>query len=1050
MTEVQLNDIPEPGQLVSVRRRAWVVSDVSRSSLPEDLLSGEDRRPHHLVTLSSVEDDTLDEELQVLWEIEPARRVIEGGGLAAPEGLDDPARLQAFLDAVHWGAVTNADVQTVQAPFRSGITIEDYQLDPVVRSIDMPRVNLLIADDVGLGKTIEAGLVVQELLLRHRARTVLVVCPASLQLKWKEEMLSKFGLEFRILDTAYLRELRRVRGIHTNPWTSFPRLITSMDWLKQAIPMRLLRSVLPKGPAFPRKFDMLIVDEAHNLAPVQTELYALDSQRTAAVREIAPHFEHRLFLSATPHNGERAFSSLLELLDRQRFARGVKPTQRQLAQIMVRRLKSDITDADGNPVFPVREILPLEVHWTDEEREIHAALQEYVKLRYRQREQAGGQATAFVLKLLKKRLFSSPAAFATTLEKHLGRLRGERSEDPKDDSTEARILQRQIRELDEEYADDDAREAAEEDAVEAATILMEDLEPRERVLLETMERWVNKACKLPDSKFRALDEWIETNLREDGGWTDRRVIVFTESRATQKWLVELLAHRHGEGERLMTMYGGMDTHRRETVKAAFQAHPRVAPVRILVATDTAAEGIDLQNWCDALVHWEIPWNPNVLEQRNGRIDRHGQKSDEVSIFHFVGAGWKERAFDPEARAGSLEGDYEFLMRAAREVDAKRELLGRVAPVLARQVEEAMLGTRSRLDLARAEEVARRESQSLRVERNVQEKVARLHAKLIESRQALRLEPENVRLVVETALDLGNLPPLEPAELPGVENVGDRVFTMPDFKGTWARCTEGLPHPHTGERRPITFDHDLAAGRDDVVLVHLEHRLVRSCLHLLRSEIWSSGPRAKLRRVTARTIPRQVLDEPAVVAWARLVIVGESRHRLHEELVTAGGLLSVNGFSRLNVSRLREILTASRAELPPEADCLPLLGRWAHLRDPLLASLEARKKDRMQYLASTLARRRDEEIRQMETVLRELEATIAESLAGPTQFELPTMEEQLQSEGDRAALEDRLAAIPSELRKEVQVIRDRYRDPQPFLFPVATAFIVPSPAAEQDR
>src|SRR5207244_9113625 len=114
--------------------------------------------------------------------------------------------------------------------FRSGIVIEDYQLEPVARALRMARVNLLIADDVGLGKTIEAGLVAQELLLRFRARTILVVCPASLQVQWKEEMRDKFGLEFRIIDSAQMRELRRRRGLHVNPWTHFPRLITSIDF----------------------------------------------------------------------------------------------------------------------------------------------------------------------------------------------------------------------------------------------------------------------------------------------------------------------------------------------------------------------------------------------------------------------------------------------------------------------------------------------------------------------------------------------------------------------------------------------------------------------------------------------------------------------------------------------------------------------------------------------------------------------------------------------------------------------------------------------------
>jgi hypothetical protein len=241
-----------------------------------------------------VEDDGFGEVLRVVWELELATSVLERAALPVPDParFDDPARLDAFLDAVRWGAITSADTRALQAPFRSGITIEDYQLDPVVRALSMPRANLLIADDVGLGKTIEAGLVVQELLLRHRARTVLVVCPASLCVKWRDELAEKFGLEFRIVDAECLRQLRRSRGPYVNPWTHFPHLIASVDWLKRDRPMRLLRDVLPAGPpTLPRTFDLLIVDEVHGCAPSGRGRYATDSLRTAAIRTIAPHFE---------------------------------------------------------------------------------------------------------------------------------------------------------------------------------------------------------------------------------------------------------------------------------------------------------------------------------------------------------------------------------------------------------------------------------------------------------------------------------------------------------------------------------------------------------------------------------------------------------------------------------------------------------------------------------------------------------------------------------------------------------------------------------------
>jgi SNF2 family DNA or RNA helicase len=307
--------IPEIGQLAIVRKRPFVITEIIPSAPG---LSGEPAKASHLIKLSSVEDDGLGEELQVIWELEPGTTVHEKSTLPNPDSFDHPKRLQAFLDAVRWGAVSQADDKALQSPFRSGIEVDEYQLDPVVRALSMPRVNLLIADDVGLGKTIEAGLVVQEMILRQRVRTVLIVCPSSLQIQWQEEMRDKFGLEFRIIDSEAISNLRRKRGIHVNPWS---QLIASIDFLKRERPLRTFRETLPAGdqPTYPRPYDLLIVDEAHNVAPSGRGKYATDSMRTTAIRSLAPHFEHKLFLSATPHNGYReSFAALLELLDSQR------------------------------------------------------------------------------------------------------------------------------------------------------------------------------------------------------------------------------------------------------------------------------------------------------------------------------------------------------------------------------------------------------------------------------------------------------------------------------------------------------------------------------------------------------------------------------------------------------------------------------------------------------------------------------------------------------------------------------------------------------------
>jgi len=1040
---------PEQGQLVEVRRRQWIVSDVAASGMPVRSGSEAMARRQHLITLSSIEEDALGEELRIIWEIEPGARILEKAGLPSPTGFDDPRRLEAFLDAVRWGAATNADARNLQAPFRSGIAIEDYQLEPLVRSLDMPRANLLIADDVGLGKTIEAGLVVQELMFRHRARSVLIVCPASLQEKWRVEMLEKFGLEFRIVNTAYLRNLRRKRGIHTNPWTSFPRLIASIDWLKNDIPLRLMTDALPIMPTYPRRFDVLIVDEAHNVAPAGSMNYAVDSLRTKAIRKIAPHFEHRLFLTATPHNGFReSFTSLLEILDDQRFALGIVPDPENLARTMVRRLKSDIVDENGKAVFPERVLEPLGVDYADEERRIHAALVEYTASR---RETTAKNrhrfATEFVLKLLKKRLFSSPAAFAATLEKHQETLR-KGHEKAASSKIEEGILRRKIRQTEEDYADDKNRDEAEEDAIIEASRAFEELTPRETALLKEMTDWAEKARHRADAKAEALLEWLSTHIKRNGEWTGERVIIFTEYLATQKWLIDILTSSgYGGQDRLMTIYGGMDKDRREAIKAAFQASPNDSSVRILVATDAASEGIDLQNHCNKMIHIEIPWNPNVLEQRNGRVDRHGQRCKTVHIWHPVGSGYQERKLDSTIPTGDIEGDLEFLMVAARKIESIRTDLGSVGPIIAKQVEEAMLGERQRFMTEGAERKAETVRRQLPVEKRLRERVERLHERLSETREGLRISPLNTQAAVEVALDLAKQPALRPIDRSGIPK--GKLFEMPALQGTWARCTEGLAHPHTGVRRPITFDHEVAKGRDDVVLVHLNHRLVVMALRLLRAEVFALEDVRRLHRVTAYSVPRTLIENPVVAVWSRLLVTGGKSQCLHEELTVTGGQIRQGRFSRVKQTQLDSLLKAGIPGAAQSPGARALQESWEQIEESVFSASEARTRDRMQYLGNTLQRQKVKEIEDIRSVLEDLRTSILSELTQPEVEQLGfwTSEEQQQLERNINSLEARAKDIPNEIEKEVGLIEQRYEDLTAHTFPVAIAFLIPHDAEE---
>ena len=701
--------LPERGQLVRVRDRHWMVVEILASTLPPSK-DRDNGQADHLVILSSVDDDGLSDELRVFWELEGDARVLERATLPTPQRdrLDDPSRLAAFLDAVRWGAIASADGKALQAPFRSGITIEDYQLDPVVRALDMPRVNLLIADDVGLGKTIEAGLVAQEMLLRHRARTVIILCPPALRHKWRREMLEKFGLAFEIIDADKIRELRRRRGVGADPFRHFPRAILSFDWLKDGRPLEMLRATLPPDTnAYPRRFDLLIVDEVHQCAPSGDGVYATDSKRTKLLSLLAPHVEHRLFLSATPHNGyESSYSALLEMLDPQRFQRGVPPDAAALRRAVVRRMKAQI-DADlgpkpdGSVRFPRRDVIALPVTYSEDERRAHADLATYADLRRsrarnRAKGDAAGEACDLMLLLLKKRLFSSPAAFATTLAAHVRTLAMSRP----DRRPDRELVRAAYNDTDDDFALDDELDDATEEAMLVAARASDALAPDESALLDRLRKWSASAAKRSDAKAKVLVEKLRgwcLRERPSGkpAWTSERVIIFTEYRATQKWLHRILvdAGLAGDGgERLALMYGGMPDDDRERIVAEFGADPALRSVRILLATDTASEGIDLQRHCRLMLHAEIPFNPNRLEQRNGRIDRHGQPSPSVEIFHFIGA-------NVDAAPGSLDADLEFLSRAARKVEQIRADLGGAGVVLAREVENAMLGRAADVDRA---------------------------------------------------------------------------------------------------------------------------------------------------------------------------------------------------------------------------------------------------------------------------------------------------------------------------------------------------------------
>ncbi len=638
--------LPRPGMFATVRNRRGVITAVDAKQ--------SDHGVYHLVEMD-YKDDQYPASESLIWEVERDAKALEPNAMPNV-AVDPPMAVEdhdAMLRAARWGATMPfvdpdddgpLDALPLSSPFHGAFEVEDYQLVPLLKALAMPRVNLLIADDVGLGKTIEAGLILNELLLRRRIRRVLILTPASLRIQWqRDELWDKFNLRFDLVDRQETQDLKKRMGMDANPWRSFDRIIASYHYLRQPDVLEQFMAACRVEEGSPRlPWDLIIVDECHNLMPAA---FGEESDLTKMLRTIAPQFEHRLFLSATPHNGHTlCFSGLLEMLDPVRFSKTdqLKPAEKErVKQIVIRRLKREINARTNPPKFSERlapKAVPLalskeEVALSEAFSAFREAIKELLKDRTKQKQRAG----SFAVEMLGKRLLSCPTAFAESWRRcRLGMAGGDAASEGEVDAAR--------KNLEQDTADD--REANVR-AVTASGVVgawmktvADDLHAEIAAIDKAVQALgfdlkqddVTQRDPKMDARFAALCQLIDTQLRDGKNWrNDERLVVFTEYKTTLDYLLRRLRSRYEE-ERITTLYGGMDDAKRDAMKADF--NDAAAPVRILVATDAAAEGLNLQKHARYLLHFDCPWNPSKLEQRNGRIDRHGQPRD-VTIHHFV-------------------------------------------------------------------------------------------------------------------------------------------------------------------------------------------------------------------------------------------------------------------------------------------------------------------------------------------------------------------------------------------------------------------------------
>lgn len=882
------SSLPRVGMLATIRNRRAVISSV-------EAFGGTSEGNLHLVTLEYTDPDGVSEDT-VLWEREIEATVLE------PAALPDIARMapmpaadfDALQRSARWTALSafhnpeHETLPTLASPFFGAVQAEDFQLVPLLMALRMPRISLLLADDVGLGKTVEAGLLLTELLLRRRIRRVLILCPAGLRTQWRDEMQRKFALTFELIDRQQTHDLQRRLGMDANPWRTHSRAVASYYYLRQPDVLEQFLSVCraqADGSA-QLPWDLLIVDEAHNLMPSS---FGEDSDLTEMLRQLSPYFEHKLFLTATPHNGHtRSFSGLLELLDPVRFNRTgafSEAERRRVEQVVVRRLKSEINlldeQANRTPRFANRIAEPLNVYFGALERHLSRAFSEFRGAAHRLIAAANRServAGAFAVEVLNKRLLSCPASFADSWQRF-------RSGLDSGDAVETREVQSARRALNEDLDDDREVQGRLSHAVRVSGAWFRALAERLGVEIAAIDRalaalFAEDGLPHEDARYDQLVTLINRHLREGvmpaqrgvargKKWVaDERLIVFTEYKTTLDYLERRLRETYGDTAAIRVLYGGMEMEEREAIKWAF--NDPTDPVRVLLATDAASEGLNLQETARLLLHYDVPWNPSRMDQRNGRLDRHGQARD-VTCYHFTS--------DDDA-------DLKFLGHVIEKVHQIREDLGSMGEVfdaafasrftdltdstqVIRSLDDAVQSRRGRTSVPRAQTIGLGSEQ---------------RQALAEFAEAIDLSPETLKETLEVALgiDVG---------LPRLEEVATGRYRLrAPIPSAWQALIDQTLRLEDSQALPgLVFDAnqfvEVRGGRPvfrpsrDAVLMHLGHPLFHQALaRFARARFPGDAGAASRWTVRVGEVPADC--EALVLVTVEELAVNELREAFH--------------------------------------------------------------------------------------------------------------------------------------------------------------------------
>ncbi|MEW6742175.1 MAG: helicase-related protein [Planctomycetota bacterium] len=519
-------------------------------------------------------------------------------------GVQSSATWICYLAAA--GRVSDALTQDILVtPIEASVIPLPHQILTLARAVAGGKVRYLLADEVGLGKTIEAGLIMRELKLRGMVRRTLVVAPKGLVTQWIAEMRTHFGEEFRLFIPSDFSAFLRIAP-QDNVWKSYDQIVCPLDsvkpldgrrgWSRERVAQHnreRFDDLMSAG------WDLIIVDEAHRLGG-STEQVA----RYKLGRGLADASPYLLLLSATPHQGKTdAFQRLIALLDEQAFPDSGSVSKERVQPYVIRTEKRRAITADGEPLFKPRSTRLVSIAWQHRhhrQRALYEAVTEYVREGYNQAIREKKSYVGFLMLLMQRLVTSSTRAIRTTLERRLEVLQA-----PEDQP----LLFPELSQ--EEWADLDSQEQV-DTLLTARLKAMKNERSEVKLLLEAAKQTEEAG---PDAKAEALLDWV-FRLQQEEGDPELKVLIFTEFVPTQEMLQEFLTAR---GFSVTCLNGSMGMEERTNVQKAF-----AGDVRILISTDAGGEGLNLQ-FCHVVFNYDIPWNPMRVEQRIGRVDRIGQE-----------------------------------------------------------------------------------------------------------------------------------------------------------------------------------------------------------------------------------------------------------------------------------------------------------------------------------------------------------------------------------------------------------------------------------------